>query len=245
MSCCRSYCDQRLLWRHFTLCIFAAVCCTQRRCAPICVYTNCVVVLDYRTAGLAGSLAGTRVTSGSRQRDTSARDTRGSTHNSASSACRPLLLAYSLYAAAAAAASTVTSCRAAVIIRRRRRFLWYSLHTYFKIYRQTRMASALAPWMFHYKPTAHFREITLYYIQIFLDYCELSGSDKYAANVSWATFAGCNEIVMAALHSSCGHYICVLRFLLSFFFFISSPNLSRRRLDVYHTSTHGVALVRI
>jgi len=25
----------------------------------------------------------------------------------------------------------------------------------------------------------------------------------------------------------------------------SSPNLSGRRLDVYHTSTHGVALVRI
>jgi len=33
-------------------------------------------------------------------------------------------------------------------------------------------------------------------------------------------------------------------FFLSFFFF-SSPNLSRRRLDVCHTSTHGVALVRI
>jgi len=33
----------------------------------------------------------------------------------------------------------------------------------------------------------------------------------------------------------------------SFFFlsFFSSPNLSGRRLDVYHTSTHGVALVRI
>jgi len=29
------------------------------------------------------------------------------------------------------------------------------------------------------------------------------------------------------------------------FFFYSSPNLSRRRLDVCHTSTHGVALVRI
>jgi len=28
-------------------------------------------------------------------------------------------------------------------------------------------------------------------------------------------------------------------------FFLSSPNLSGRRLDVYHTSTHGVALVRI
>ena len=32
-------------------------------------------------------------------------------------------------------------------------------------------------------------------------------------------------------------------FLLSFFF--SSLNLSGRRLDVYHTFTHGVALVRI
>jgi len=30
-----------------------------------------------------------------------------------------------------------------------------------------------------------------------------------------------------------------------FLFFFSSPNLSRHRLDVCHTSTHGVALVRI
>jgi len=34
-------------------------------------------------------------------------------------------------------------------------------------------------------------------------------------------------------------------FLSSIFFFYSSPNLSSRRLDVYHTSTHSVALVRI
>ena len=35
-------------------------------------------------------------------------------------------------------------------------------------------------------------------------------------------------------------------YLSSFFFFLfSSPNLSGRRLHVYHTSTHGVALVRI
>ena len=34
-------------------------------------------------------------------------------------------------------------------------------------------------------------------------------------------------------------------FLSSVFFFYSSPNLSGRSLDVYHTSTHGVALVRI
>jgi len=42
-----------------------------------------------------------------------------------------------------------------------------------------------------------------------------------------------------------GHTIIFLPcdFYLSLFF--SSPNLSGRRLDVYHTSTHGVALVRI
>jgi len=34
-------------------------------------------------------------------------------------------------------------------------------------------------------------------------------------------------------------------FLLSCSFFISLPNLSRQKLDVCHTSTHGVALVRI
>ena len=45
--------------------------------------------------------------------------------------------------------------------------------------------------------------------------------------------------IMAALHSRCGHYIFTLWFLL----FFSSPNLSRRRLDVYYTSIHGVALV--
>ena len=30
-----------------------------------------------------------------------------------------------------------------------------------------------------------------------------------------------------------------------FFYLFSSPNLSGHTLDVYHTSTHGVALVRI
>ena len=36
-------------------------------------------------------------------------------------------------------------------------------------------------------------------------------------------------------------YIFILWFLL--FSFFSLPNLSGQRLDVYHTSTHGVALV--
>ena len=31
----------------------------------------------------------------------------------------------------------------------------------------------------------------------------------------------------------------------SVFLFFSSPNLSRRRLDVYHTSAHGVVLVMV
>ena len=57
-------------------------------------------------------------------------------------------------------------------------------------------------------------------------------------------FAVVLRIVMAALWNRAGHYIFALWFLFSIFFF-SSPNLSRRRLDVCHTSTHGVALVRI
>jgi len=42
----------------------------------------------------------------------------------------------------------------------------------------------------------------------------------------------CNRVAIIFL--SCG-----------FFLLFSSHNLSRRRLDVYHTLTHGVALVRI
>jgi len=58
---------------------------------------------------------------------------------------------------------------------------------------------------------------------------------------------GPGSVVMAALWNRAGHYIFVLWFLrlLSSFFFFPSPILSRRRWDVYHTSTHGVALVRI
>jgi len=48
---------------------------------------------------------------------------------------------------------------------------------------------------------------------------------------------------MAALRNRAGHSIFALWFLSIFLF--SSPNLSCRRLDVYHTSTHGMVLVRI
>jgi len=55
-------------------------------------------------------------------------------------------------------------------------------------------------------------------------------------------------LFMAALWNRAGHYIFILWFLsiyLLLLSFFSSPNLSRRRLDAYHTSAHGVALVRI
>jgi len=51
---------------------------------------------------------------------------------------------------------------------------------------------------------------------------------------------------MADLQNREGHCIFVLWFLLlSFFVLFSSPILSGRRLDVYHTSTHDMALARI
>jgi len=50
---------------------------------------------------------------------------------------------------------------------------------------------------------------------------------------------------MAALWNRTRHCIFALWFLLSSSSSFSTPNLSLRRLDVYHTSSHGVALVRI
>jgi len=51
---------------------------------------------------------------------------------------------------------------------------------------------------------------------------------------------------MEVLWNRAGHYIVVLWFLLSSIgLHFSSPILSRRTLDVCHTSTHGVALAKI
>ena len=50
---------------------------------------------------------------------------------------------------------------------------------------------------------------------------------------------------MVTLWNRADHYIFPLWFLVSSIYFISSPILSRRRLDVYHTSTHGVTLVMV
>jgi len=55
------------------------------------------------------------------------------------------------------------------------------------------------------------------------------------------------RLFMFALWNRADHYMFALWFLLSFFLssFFSSPNLSRRRLDVCHTATPCVALVGI
>ena len=62
---------------------------------------------------------------------------------------------------------------------------------------------------------------------------------------STAALAPVTLLVMVALCNRADHYIFILFLSSFFFFFFSLPNLSGRRVDVYHTSTHGVALVRI
>ena len=57
--------------------------------------------------------------------------------------------------------------------------------------------------------------------------------------------SGIGLCIMVALWNRADHYIFILLFLLPLSSFSSSPNLSRRRLDVCHAATHGVALVRI
>jgi len=69
----------------------------------------------------------------------------------------------------------------------------------------------------------------------------VTGSSIYIILVTtnnWSFF-------MVALRNRADHYIFALWFLCSSSSFFSSANLSGRRLHVYHTSTHGMALVRI
>ena len=56
----------------------------------------------------------------------------------------------------------------------------------------------------------------------------------------------CNVLlIMAALCNRGPLYFCPVISIVYRLSFFSSPNLSGHRLDLYHTSTHGVALVRI
>ena len=82
--------------------------------------------------------------------------------------------------------------------------------------------------------------------------CKMSASTCLYSLYAWlalVTFFQCYFVFvvffMVTLWNRADHYIFAPWFLLILSIFFSSPNLSRRRLDVYHTSTHGVALVRI
>jgi len=62
--------------------------------------------------------------------------------------------------------------------------------------------------------------------------------------ISLHSVAVCDCALLFWPPNTTGHYIFVLWFVLSFYLF-PSPILSGHRLDVYHTSTHGVASVQI
>ena len=70
--------------------------------------------------------------------------------------------------------------------------------------------------------------------------CFAQGRTSYILRLSWPHY-GIGQVI---IFSSYGFFLLSI-FLLSFLKFFFSPILSRRRLDVCHTSTHGVALVRI
>jgi len=53
------------------------------------------------------------------------------------------------------------------------------------------------------------------------------------------------SVFVAALRSRYGPYILCGFFFCLLLLLFSSPNLGGRRVDIYHTFTHGVALVRI
>ena len=83
------------------------------------------------------------------------------------------------------------------------------------------------------------KDITVCYCRSF----EFSGNTNAINPVRALYNRTLTSLIMVALWNRADHYIFMLLFLLLLLLssFFSSPNLSRRRLDVCHTSTHGVA----
>ena len=105
-------------------------------------------------------------------------------------------------------------------------------------------ALSLSPGWVFYAKTSH-RNYSRYSSDIVLFCSQFSSSCVADLHTTyWRPGASDTVVIMVALCNRADHYIFIL-FLSSFFFFFSSPNLSGRRLDVYHTLAHGVALVRI
>ena len=99
---------------------------------------------------------------------------------------------------------------------------------------------------FKMAPTKNVRGLVAYLLDLSLHVkIDLAGPQQVRrlfhvfVTKSSQTYRSQLKLFMTALRNRCEHYIFVL--FLSFFF--SSPNLSGRRLDIYHTSTHDVVLV--
>ena len=87
----------------------------------------------------------------------------------------------------------------------------------------------LACWLWHILTRAH----TVSHLALTVDYvCIINASIV----LLWSPYV----IGQTIIFLPCDFFLSIF-----FLFFLSSPNLSGRRLDVYHTSTHGVALVQI
>jgi len=84
-----------------------------------------------------------------------------------------------------------------------------------------------------YSPMQSDRHVLIDGINVWMNIKDMLKIKNY---LLWSVVALCNRA---------DHYIFAPLFLSSIFFFFSLPNLSGRRFDVYHTLTHGVALVRI
>jgi len=72
--------------------------------------------------------------------------------------------------------------------------------------------------------------------QLWIGFCLTGPISLCLDSFLWSPYV----IGQTIIFSSCSFFLSS-----SFSSFFSSPNLSGRRLDVYHTSTYGVALVRI
>ena len=90
-------------------------------------------------------------------------------------------------------------------------------------------------WFMHFSPSHSCKNILMFFL-FFNKTCFVFFLLKHVCSL-------CRILIMVALWNRADHYIFILWFLLLSIFFFSSPNLSGRRLDVYHTSSHGVALV--
>jgi len=139
---------------------------------------------------------------------------------------------------------TWTLCTSSLILDIGRCVSWYTGMVgtgHVHLFQFTRNVWLIAPWVCYCAQKRRRQE----YDCVFTSGCNLQRwSWAWVVSNCCGTFL--SWIIMVAVWNRAGHYIFILWFLPSIFLsssFFSLPNLSGRRLDVYHTSTHGVALV--